>query len=147
MAQGTDDWLSFLNAEARSLKTLASEADKGDLRCALVDALVSQYKFPMKVTFRGYVARERVIKKIKVRAGDGGTEEADKPYLEVVPERYSQEAWDLLGGILVPMKRGLQPGSVLELTLDIQSPKRYKLSPPGILSSLRSCDIVVGVEA
>lgn len=136
-----------MTTEARSLSTLAGDQEKTELRRALIEAFEDDFPFPLKATFKAYVVRERLVKRVKVKAGPGGTEEESQPCLEVVPERFGKEAYDLLGGILVPFKRRLEPGSVLELTVELRSLSKYRLNPPGMMARLVSCDVLVGVEA
>jgi hypothetical protein len=47
----------------------------------------------------------------------------------------------------VPYERRLQPGSVLQVTVDVLDPTSYRLSPPGLISELVRAQVVVAVEA
>ncbi|HEV8360635.1 MAG TPA: hypothetical protein VGR28_09290 [Candidatus Thermoplasmatota archaeon] len=124
------------------------DSDRSQLRARLLEQFRTSYRFPLRATFKGYVVRERVLKIPRLAAHVAGQRtEGESQFLELAPAKYRQEAYSLVGGVLVPHDRRLQPGSVLEVTVDILDPTGYRLYPPGLLSELVSCNVVVGVEA
>lgn len=142
------DWLEFLNRECARLRRESWDAERCQLRQRLLEQLRGRFKFPLRATFKGYVVRERVLRMPRLQAHVSGQRTVgESSYLEVVPERYRQEAYSLVGGVLVPSPRALQPGSVLEVTVDLLDPTGYKLHPPGLLSEVVESKVVVAVEA
>ena len=145
---GTTNWQDFLNEECTRLRRESWNEERSALRQRLLEKTKASFKFPVRATFKGYVVRERVLKLPRLQAHVAGQRtEGESSYLEMVPARYKQEAYTLLGGVLVPMDRRLQPGSVLELTVDILDPTSYRLYPPGLLSEVVESKVVVAVEA
>jgi hypothetical protein len=141
-------WLEFLAGESRRLRREAWDDDRAQARQDLLTKLASNYRFPLRATFKGYVVRQRVLQIPRLEAHVAGQRTVGEAnVLEVVPTRYPQEAYALVGGVLVPSERRLQPGSVLELTVDVLDPAGYRLYPPGLLSEIVECKVVVAVEA
>jgi hypothetical protein len=141
------NWMDFLNEECTRLRRDSWDAPRSDLRVKLLEQLRSNFKFPLRATFKGYVVRERVLKMPRLQAHVSGQRtEGESTYLEIVPSRYKQEAYTLLGGVLVPSPRRLQPGSVLEVTVDMLDPTSYRLHPPGLISEMVENKVVVAVE-
>lgn len=122
--------------------------ERTQLRQGLLEQLRGKFRFPLRASFRGYVVRERVLKLPRLEAHVAGQRTVgESNYLEVVPERYKQEAYALVGGVLVPTERRLQPGSVLQATVDLLDPTGYRLHPPGLLCEAVETRVVVAVEA
>lgn len=141
-------WLEFLASESRRLRKDAWDADRTQVRQDLLSKLATTYKFPLRVAFKGYVVRERVLRIPPLEAHIAGQRTTGEAHvLEVVPSGYTQEAYALVAGVLLPSERRLQPGSVLEVTVDILDPTGYRLYPPGLLSEIVDCKVVVAVEA
>lgn len=142
------DWQRFLNEECARLRRESWDTERSVLRARLLEQLKANFKFPLRATFKGYVVRERVLKIPRLQAHVAGQRtEGETNYLELAPAKYTQEAYTLVGGVLVPTDRRLQPGSVLEVTVDLLDPTGYRLYPPGLLSEVVSKHVVVGVEA
>lgn len=140
-------WLDFLNEESTRVRRESWDAERGQVRQTLLEQMRGKFRFPLRVTFRGYVVRERVLKLPRLEAHVAGQRTVgESTYLELVPAKYKQEAYTLLGGILVPMERRLQPGSVLEVTADVLDPTGYRLYPPGLICEVVETKVVVGVE-
>ena len=141
-------WLDFLNEESTRVRRESWDADRAQVRQGLLEQLRSRFRFPLRVTFKGYVVRERVLKLPRLEAHVTGQRTVgESTYLELVPAKYKQEAYTLVGGILVPSDRRLQPGSVLEVTVDVLDPTGYRLYPPGLLCEVVERKVVVAVEA
>lgn len=141
-------WLEVLNEESARVRRESWDAERAKVRQGLLEVLRSRFRFPLRATFKGYVVRERVLKLPRLEAHVAGQRTVgESNYLEIVPQRYKQEAYTLVGGILVPTTRRLQPGSVLEVTVDILDPTGYRLHPPGLLAEAVETKVVVGVEA
>lgn len=144
----TPSWMEFLNEESARVRRESWDAERGPVRQGLLETLRGKYRFPLRVTFKGYVVRERVLNLPRLEAHVTGQRTVgESTYLELVPAKYTQEAYTLLGGILLPSQRRLQPGSVLEVTVDILDPTSYRLHPPGLLAEVVETKVVVGVEA
>lgn len=141
-------WVDFLNAECTRLRRESWDAERAQLRQGVLERLKESARFPLRAEFKGYVVKERVLKIPRLQAHVAGQRtEGESPYLELAPERYAQEAYQLVGGVLLPYERRLQPGSVLQVTVDVLDPTSYRLSPPGLLSELVRAQVVVAVEA
>jgi hypothetical protein len=141
-------WVDVLNEACAKLRREAWEGERAELRARALDRLKEQARFPLNAQFKGYVVRERVLKMPRLQASIAGQRtEGESPYLELVPERFGQDAYSLVGGVLVPYERRLQPGSVLQCTVDLLDPTSYRLNPPGLLSELHKAQVVVAVEA
>jgi hypothetical protein len=140
--------MDFLNEECARLRRESWDSERAHLRQSVLEELRGKVRFPLQATFRGYVVRERVLRLPRLQAHVAGQRtEGEATFLELVPERYKQEAYTLLGGLLVPCERRLQPGSVLEVTVEVLDPTSYKLNPPGLICELVRSKVVVGVEA
>jgi hypothetical protein len=141
-------WIEFLNEECARLRRESVDGERAQLRAQLLDQVKGHFKFPLRATLKGYVVRERVLKMPRLQAHVAGQRtEGESNYLEIVPARYKQEAYTLAGGLLVPSDRRLQPGSVLQVTVDILDPTSYRLYPPGLICELVESKVVVAVEA
>jgi hypothetical protein len=141
-------WLDYLNEESIRVRREAWDADRAQVRKGLLEQFRGRFRWPLRATFKGYVVRERVLKLPRLEAHVTGQRTVgESTYLELAPAKFKQEAYTLVGGVLVPMDRRLQPGSVLEVTVDILDPTGYRLYPPGLLSEVVESKIVVAVEA
>jgi len=140
-------WLQFLNDEAARLRREAWDTERAKLRSQLLEELRATFKFPLRATFKAYVVRERLLKLPRLQAHVSGQRTVgESNYLELVPAGYRQESYTLCGGILLPSQRRLQPGSVLQVTVDLLDPTGYRLYPPGFLAEVVDSKVVVPVE-
>lgn len=142
-------FVEFLNDEVRSAAPLERSVSAATRRRLLLAALSGRYAFPMKVRLRGYVVGARDVEGLPAEAIESGAEvgrAANGRYLEVVPEGFTKDAFDVMGPLLVPLRRGLDAGSVLTLELEILDPVSYELQPAGLVTRIESCLVEVAVE-
>lgn len=126
-----EDLVSFLNREAATLAHLQPTLSKAALRGHLRDRLGEAYRFPLEARVRGLVAGERAL---------------DARCLEVVPEGLTREAAGLVGPVLLPTDRPLQPGSVVTADVVFEDPRARSFAQPGLLARIVRLDALVAVE-
>ncbi len=140
-------WINYLNAEAEDLLRLSGALDHGLLRRVLTESLEENFNFPFKAVFRGYVLSSRSVHDGAIPSGlPQPSGPGSDRYLEVVPAGYTEEAFEIMGGILVPCERDLHPGSVVTMAVAFADPSSYFINPPGILADLVDLDVEVAVE-
>jgi hypothetical protein len=172
-----DAWIEFLLNEVESVKKRGWAQEKDAQRAGVIDAFITNFKFPVESRIKGYVVGTSSVRipRLKVnvrattrsapgRAGPTGplantsmrTAEATQTRrpngvmldcVEVVPEGWTDAAYDLLGGLFVPCERKLEAGSVVSADIAILDPKSYIYRKPGFACEPRRLDILVAVEA
>lgn len=134
--------VQFVNDEARSAGALEGTVTLGTRRRLLLAALSGRYAFPLRASVRAYVVGSRDIEP----SPHADARPASGHYLEVVPEGLTRGAFDLVGPVLVPFDRPLEPGSVLHVDLEFPDPSGYEMQPPALVARLASARVVVAVE-
>ncbi|MBI4393938.1 MAG: hypothetical protein HY556_09110 [Euryarchaeota archaeon] len=172
-----DAWIEFLLNEVESVKNRGWAQEKDAQRAGLIDAFMTNFKFPVESRIKGYVVGTSSVRiprlKVNVRAttrssrGNPGSSasgsstsprsveanETRRPHgvmldcIEVVPEGWTDAAYDLLGGLFVPCERKLEAGSVISADIAILDPKSYIYRKPGFACEPRRLDVLVAVEA
>lgn len=141
-------WIDYLNDETASVRKLEPTLDHGVLRRSVLEEMEEDYEFPLQTVVRGVVVTTRRLDElpIEVRGPDGEAPEGPRRFLELAPEGYEEDTWDLLGGPLVPCRRRLEAGAVLTAAITMLDPERYHIDPPGFLSHLEDLEVEVAVE-
>jgi len=115
-----DPWLGFVNEEIDKHARPIVGMDRVRARQELLDRTASSFPFPLEVSFRGVVDDDREID--------------DTTYLVIEPAALRERALEVLGGVLVPSKRPLYEGSVVEATCRLADPDTYALDA-GVLAT------------
>ncbi len=126
-----DPWLGFVNEEVAKHPGPLAGMDRARARQSLLERAATSFPFPLDVSFRGVVTDRVEV--------DGS------PCLVLEPTALSEEARDVLGGVLVPSERLLYEGSVAEVECRLADPDTYDLDD-GVLSVDGELQAVVPIE-
>lgn len=126
-----DPWIGFLNEELATCSPDQRPLGRECLRQEILDRAACNFPFPLEVRFRALVVGREVI--------DG------HHHLVLHPTSLMQEAFEILGGVLVPTDRPLFPGAVVDVTCSLADPDRYDRAS-GILAIDAWIDTIVPVE-
>lgn len=144
-----DNWIAYLNEETADVRKLEPTLDHGVLRRTVLDEMEEAYDFPLQTVVRGVVVTTRTLEELPIEVqgpGSGDPPKGTRRFLELAPEGYEEDTWDLLGGPLIPCERPLEAGTVVTAAIELLDPDRYHISPPGFLSHLTDVDVEVAVE-
>lgn len=127
----SDPWVGFVNEEISKHPAPDAGMDRVRARQQLLDRAASSFPFPLEITFRGVVAD-----RVEVRG---------RWHLLLEPTGMSEEALDVLGGVLVPSDRRLYEGSVADVTCRLADPDDYEVDQ-GVLAVDGQLDATVPIE-
>jgi hypothetical protein len=140
-------WIEYLNDETASVRKLEPTLDHGVLRRSVLEEMEEDYEFPLKSVVRGVVVTTRQLDELPIEVrGPDESSEGPRRFLELAPEGYEDDTWDLLGGPLIPTDRRLEAGAVVTAALELLDPERYHINPPGFLAHLSEIEVEVPVE-
>lgn len=140
-------WIDDLNDETSSVRKLEPTMDHGVLRRTVLEEMTDDYEFPLQTVVRGVVVTTRRLEELPIEVrGPDAEAEGPRRFLELAPEGYEEDTWDLVGGPLVPTSRRLEAGSVVTAAIELLDPQRYHMDPPGFLAHLSEMDVDVAVE-
>lgn len=126
-----DPWLGFVNEEVAKHPGPLAAMDRSRVRQQLLDRAATSFPFPLEVSFRAVVADRIEL--------DG------TPHLILEPTALSEEALDVLGGVLVPSDRELYEGSVTEVACHLADPDTYAVTE-GVLAVDGDLQTIVPIE-
>lgn len=126
-----DPWLGFVNEEVAKHPGPLAGMDRARARQALLDRAATSFPFPLEISFRGVVA-DRI-------------ELDDQPHLLLEPTALSEDALEVLGGVLVPSERCLYEGSVAKVECRLADPDTYTVDE-GVLAVDGDLQAVVPIE-
>lgn len=126
-----DPWLGFVNEEVAKHPGPIAGMDRARARQALLDRAATSFPFPLEISFRGVVADRLEVD--------------EETYLLMEPTALSDEALEVLGGVLVPSERRLYEGSVAEIECRLADPDTYTVDD-GVLAVDGDLQAVVPIE-
>lgn len=142
-----ESWIAYLNEETASVRKLEPTLDHGVLRRSVLDEMEEDFEFPLQSVVRGVVVTTRTLDELPIEVrGPGADGAGTRRFLELAPEGYQEDAWEILGGPLLPCSRPLEAGAVVTAAIELLDPSRYHIDPPGFLSHLEDVDVEVPVE-
>lgn len=126
-----DPWLGFVNEQVAQTTMGEAQVERFRLRQTILDRTACSFPFPLEISFRAVV--------------DDRVEHAHEDYLLVEPEGLCEEAIEVIGGVLLPTERRLQPGSVVQASCHLADPDTY-WTDQGVLAEDAEIDALVPIE-